>query len=183
MHRNINSMAQIVVVCILLTTLLLPGCSSDDKTAATPGDKAPAETVADTAKEVKAAAAGSLTDALASWQAGKKDEAVKEFVDIDWSKTTALPKSLVIQQSEANFKALDKLAQTQQMTSVLSEVTAIKTLCASVLDAAAASADSQKYYDAVLKFANMLSTQKSSMVSLKKIGDGLKNAVQKAQAK
>jgi hypothetical protein len=178
MHRNINLVAQIAVVFGLLAALLLPGCSPDDKTPVQPSQKS-----ANTAAVPETPAASSLADALASWQAGNQDQAVKEFVNIDWNKATALPESFALQRSDAEFNAMDKTAQTQQMANMLSGIGDIKTLCAHVLAVAPASADSPKYYNAVLKFADMLANQKDTMIPLDKIAEDLKKSVQQAQAK
>jgi hypothetical protein len=177
MRRNINLVAQIAVILGLLAALLLPGCSPDDKAPMQPGN-----TSADTAAVSEKPAASGLADALTSWQAGNQDQAVKEFVNIDWNKTTALPESFALKQNKAEFNAMDETKQIQQMTKALSEIGSIKTLCAYVLDGAPASADPKKYYNAVLKFADMLANQKDTMIPLNNISEDLKKLVEQAQA-
>ena len=174
MHRNINLVAQIAVVFGSLAALLLPGCSPEEKASVQPNQPT------GTAAAPETAAADTLADAMASWQAGNKDQAVKEFVNIDWNKTTALPESFALQRSDAEFNAMDKTAQAQQLANMLSEIGDIKALCAHVLAVAPASADSPKYYNAVLKFADMLANQTTTMIPLKNIAEDLKKSEQQA---
>jgi hypothetical protein len=174
MRRNINLVAQIAVVFGLLAAVLLPGCSPDDKAAVQPNPPT------GTAATPETATTGTLANALALWQAGNKEQAVTEFININWSTTTALPESSALQRSDAEFNAMDKTAQTQLMTDMLSEIGNIKTLCAHVLAVAPESEDSPKYYNAILQFADMLTNQKDSMIPLKNIAEDLKKSAQQA---
>jgi hypothetical protein len=180
MRRNINLVAQIAVVFGSLAALLLPGCSPDDKAAVQPNQPTGTTAAPETAAVPETTTTGTLANALALWQAGNKEQAVTEFININWNTTTTLPESSALQRSDAEFNAMDKTAQTQLMTDMLSEIGNIKTLCAHVLAVAPASANSPKYYNAVLQFADMLANQKDSMIPLKNIAEDLKKSAQQA---
>jgi len=184
MYRNINPFAQTVIILGLLAALLLPGCAPEETTPAQqPGGTAVTPDMAvapETAAALETTTTGTLAGALAAWQAGDKEQAVKDFISIDWSKTTSLPESSALNRSDAQFNAMDKTAQTQHMNDILSEIGNIKTLCAHVLAVAPASADSPKYYNAILQFADMLTNQTTSMIPLKNIAEDLRKSAQQA---
>lgn len=80
----------------------------------------------------------SLARALDLWQAGKKDEALEQFMAVDFSRRPLFPKGSVLAYSEREYMALPRAVNEKLQPEVLAQMGPLKTLATHVKDSAQA---------------------------------------------
>lgn len=100
-----------------------------------------AQTAKPTTTEAKTAQRPTLDRAMKLWQAGNKDDALKEFVAVDFTQRPLFPKGSVLAYSETEFVALPRAVSEKIGPQILAEIRPLKGLALHVKEAAVAAQD------------------------------------------
>jgi hypothetical protein len=95
-----------------------------------------AQTAKPLAAEAKTSQRPSLDRAMKFWQAGNKDDALKEFVAVDFTQRPLFPKGSVLAYSEKEFMALPRAVSEKIAPQILTEIRPLKGLALHVKEAA-----------------------------------------------
>jgi len=147
----------VLVIATLLVSLI--GCFKKD-------DQSPDERSA-----ARTSAGGILLkNVLASWEAGNKDDAVKQFVSITWTDPSVLEDMPILSMSEKQFVALPQDDRTRIQQEALELTRNLRSLVMHVLsigDDHAASGDTKtakKHYGAVRDCGHTLSGRERLLI-------------------
>ena len=111
-------------VSVVLCLALLSGCGKKEGESAEESGsnaqssaQAPAQAADDSPQGGSDVTSGTKTvlakDALASWEAGRKDEAVTQFLSVQWDSPSAFEGMEALTMSEQDFRALSQSEMTQ----------------------------------------------------------------------
>ena len=162
------------IVCVIICIVLLSGCSKkEDDSSDEPNTdtelsaQVPTEGIKESPKEgstVQSSAEGTLVkDVLALWEAGQKDEAVRQFLTIQWDNPSVFQEMQVLIMPEQEFRSLSQdemkriVGEAMNLTGKLRE---LMFYVVSIGDKLASSGDiklAKEHFEAVRLYGEVLS--------------------------
>lgn len=140
-----------------------------------------AQSAKPTTTEAKSSQRPTLDRAMKHWQAGNKDDALKEFVAVDFTQRPLFPKGSVLAYSETEFMALPRAVNEKIHPQILSEIRPLKGLALHVKEASVAAqnqgdkAKADKYLLQLQRCGEALD-HPNSLALLQVVGKGFKRS-------
>ncbi|MCX7424482.1 MAG: hypothetical protein NTW96_02425 [Planctomycetia bacterium] len=128
-----------------------------------------------------------FTNVLAAWESGAKDDAVKQFVSIQWNDRAVFAGVPALNVSEDGFKSLDAPARTQMLNECIKLASALRAIARHALaagDQALASGDkptAKIHYEAVRHFGEALTSPERVLV-IQQLGKGIVGSAQEKES-
>lgn len=140
-----------------------------------------AQTPAASAVGARTTERATLDHAMKLWQAGRKDDALKEFAAVDFTRRPLFPKGSVLAYSEKEFMALPRAVNEKVHPQILAEIRPLKGLAIHVKEAGAAAAQrgdqalADKYLQQLRRCGEALE-HPDSLALLQAVGRGFKRS-------
>lgn len=147
MNKKIIRVSYMIVITLLVAASFSQAASSDPN--------APKQTPSDPNAQNTHAVA--FDDVLKIWISGQKEQSLKSFLTIDWSRPDIFAADSIFRISEAQFSKLPEAKRAQIQQQAMDASKNIRELAKFAVEQARQSGEQDKYRDALLICANRLS--------------------------